>query len=455
MQHLIARAICAIIAAGVCVSPTRADDTRLSACAAAPDPVATCARAVDNTSVDRIELLALHRRFVQAGRFRAALGLMQAGSRRFPGHRDVLQALIATRSLARDGGDLQRSAPPDAACFADDPTVALTACRRALEHAPNGRLFARLGDVHRALGQPHQARQAYRSALSQDPSQTVWRARLRAIERLTDRQAPDLHVAAVDTAPARSIALVIANNKHRYLPDLVSPHRDGQAVAQVLREAFGMQTHLLLDGTREAILAALAHWRVALRPVDEFLLYYAGHGYLDPVTDRGYWLPVDAREQAVDRWIANDDIAAALRALPSARAIVIADSCFSGSLIEHSDRERHRPQSAPAETKTRRLLSSGHLEPVLDTRDGRHSEFAKALIAALRAATDPLPGRELTRRVKQTLEAEHADTTLPRYGAMLQAGHSSGEFFFRPRMADPHLELSPFERGSRSLTTQN
>ncbi len=40
-----------------------------------------------------------------------------------------------------------------------------------------------------------------------------------------------------------------------------------------------------------------------------------GHGVIDNVTERGYWLPVDAKEAVPTNWVSNDDITAMLKAI--------------------------------------------------------------------------------------------------------------------------------------------
>ena len=57
--------------------------------------------------------------------------------------------------------------------------------------------------------------------------------------------------------------------------------------------------------TPAMVAAALRAMETALelKPDDSVLVYYAGHGWLDPESGRGYWVPVDAAgddERAAD-----------------------------------------------------------------------------------------------------------------------------------------------------------
>src|SRR5262249_2053972 len=89
-------------------------------------------------------------------------------------------------------------------------------------------------------------------------------------------------------------ALVIGNNAYQQLPKLSTPTPDAEAVAQVLQSKYGFNVTVLKDANRYAILEALNKMREQLTENDNLLIYYAGHGELDKVNQRGNWLPVDA-----------------------------------------------------------------------------------------------------------------------------------------------------------------
>ncbi len=56
------------------------------------------------------------------------------------------------------------------------------------------------------------------------------------------------------------------------------------------------------------------------------------NGDLDRVNQRGYWQPVDAEADSTANWVANTAITDILNTMSVRKAIVIADSCYSGSL---------------------------------------------------------------------------------------------------------------------------
>ena len=50
------------------------------------------------------------------------------------------------------------------------------------------------------------------------------------------------------------------------------------------------------------------------------------------MTQEGFWQPVHAEQDRRFTWIADDDVQRYLKGMPAKHVLVIADSCFSGSL---------------------------------------------------------------------------------------------------------------------------
>jgi len=245
----------------------------------------------------------------------------------------------------------------------------------------------------------------------------------------------------------RFYALVIGNNDYRHpeVVDLETARSDAKAVGRLLDERFGFEVTLLQDATRYDVLSALNRLRAKLTDDDNLLVYYAGHGELDRANSRGHWLPVDAEPQSTANWISNVDLTDVLNAMSARHIIVIADSCYSGSLTRSSlarleagmtDEAREAWMRAMVGKKSRTALTSGGIAPVLDSGGGEHSIFARALLDVLGAAEDPTPGQrlfqEISARVAWAAEARRFEQ-LPQYAPIKYAGHESGDFFFVPR----------------------
>jgi hypothetical protein len=127
-------------------------------------------------------------------------------------------------------------------------------------------------------------------------------------------------------------ALVIENNTYVDLPKLGTAPADAERIAGVLNRQYDYTVTLLRDATRDQIFDAFDRLRRELGEDDNLLIYYAGRGWLDPDADCGYWLPVDARWDTRSRWLSNGDITDLLRATKARQVMVVADSCYSGTL---------------------------------------------------------------------------------------------------------------------------
>ncbi len=229
-------------------------------------------------------------------------------------------------------------------------------------------------------------------------------------------------------------ALVIGNNNYRDLPKLKTAVNDARAVARLLTDDYDFSTKLLIDATRADVIAAMARMRAKLTANDNLLIYYAGHGVVDTITDQGYWLPVDAEEAVPTNWVSNNDITTMLRAIRAKHIMVVADSCYSGTLV----------RAAPARMKTgrgravwvkrmvrkrgRTALVSGGLEPVTDSGSGGHSVFAAAFLAALRENRNVIDGQTLYQTIKRPVVLNANQT--PQYSDIRLAGHEGGDFVF-------------------------
>jgi peptidoglycan hydrolase-like protein with peptidoglycan-binding domain/regulator of sirC expression with transglutaminase-like and TPR domain len=225
-------------------------------------------------------------------------------------------------------------------------------------------------------------------------------------------------------------ALVIGNSGYRLLPKLGTAVDDAKAVATLLERDYGFDVSLVVDGTEKSIIAEISRLRRTLTPGDNLLIYYAGHGWYDEGAERGYWLPVDAAEDDQSHWISNADITDALKAMRAKQVLVVADSCYSGSITRGlAIRSGNALYIADIVGKrARTALTSGGLEPVLDSGGGGHSVFAKAFLAALQANDGIIDGEGLYHQVYEEvrLNAEQE----PGYGNIRLAGHDGGDFLF-------------------------
>ncbi|QBQ55181.1 caspase family protein [Nitrosococcus wardiae] len=239
-------------------------------------------------------------------------------------------------------------------------------------------------------------------------------------------------------------ALVIGNNKYQHLPHLDTAMRDAEVLGNILKNKYGFKTQVLLNATRYEMMKALNEYRKNLSEDDNLLIYYAGHGTLDKVNDRGHWLPVDAEPDSNANWISVQNVTDLLKIMASRHLLVISDSCYSGALTRSSVARLEAGMTAGKRAewvkqllkkRSREALSSGGLQPVLDGGGGGHSIFARALINTLQRNSEILAGQRLYRQVSALVndaaQAQDFDQ-VPEFAPIRHAGHSGGQFFFVP-----------------------
>jgi len=240
----------------------------------------------------------------------------------------------------------------------------------------------------------------------------------------------------------RYFALVIGNNDYPQFPTLTTAVNDAKHVAALLQSEYGFETRLILNADRYAILSALNDLRGQLTETDNLLIYYAGHGERDPKTLQGYWLPVDAEQDNTANWIANSTISDLLNTLKAKHVLVVADSCYSGSMTQSSvaridtqldDEHLKKWLKVMAKTPSRTVLTSGGVSPVLDSGGGKHSVFAKAFIQELKKDTGIIDAYKIYLGVSQQVETGAASIGFlqqPTYAPIRHTGHNGGEFLF-------------------------
>ena len=253
-----------------------------------------------------------------------------------------------------------------------------------------------------------------------------------------------------------NFAVVIGNNSYQDpgYQTLQSAVSDATAVSQVLKSRYGYQTSLLLNASRLEILTALNTMREKLGPDDNLLIYYAGHGELQG--RQGYWIPVDAKDNTASTWISNAAISDILTTMKSRHVLVVADSCYSGTMtrsaVPASDNIAMSAEKWTAwvdkmtNGRSRTALTSGGVQPVPDTGSGKHSYFTRAFLNVLQDNNRLLEAQRLYREVSSSLALASIDSPIaqaPGYSPIQFAGHESGDFFFVPRgaraaVAKPH-----------------
>ncbi|HBA84746.1 MAG TPA: hypothetical protein DCZ95_11685 [Verrucomicrobia bacterium] len=180
-----------------------------------------------------------------------------------------------------------------------------------------------------------------------------------------------------------------ANHGAEGWSDLHTARQDAEAVADLLEKRYGFEVTRLLDeqATLSAIMMQMDKL-VDYSPDDAVLIYYAGHGHYDQNLGEGFWIPSDAHQKiggqyARQDWIWNAALNKMIGASQARHVLVIADSCYGGSLFRGDAAAKSSGEVgwyySAMNKPSRYLIASGDLEPVYD--DGaRHSVFAQMLL---------------------------------------------------------------------------
>jgi hypothetical protein len=227
---------------------------------------------------------------------------------------------------------------------------------------------------------------------------------------------------------------------------LATAKPDAQAMADLLSTKYGFKVTSLLDAqaTRGAIIEALDDL-VALGPNDACLVYFAGHGFYDEALSEGYWIPSDAKRTegarpAKEDWIWNSTITKIIGASAARHILVIADSCYGGSLFRgdeagtgHGDIQWYRRAIVKP---SRYLIASGDVEPVPDTGGAQHSVFAQQLINFLTYTDmDVFSASDMGMSLREKVTKMTGQ--MVQMGPLAVAGHGGGEFIFiKPKASD-------------------
>jgi hypothetical protein len=245
----------------------------------------------------------------------------------------------------------------------------------------------------------------------------------------------------------RYYAIVIGNQNYQSIESLQTPKYDAERATRILADKYGFIVQMLEDANDVTMLKAINDLNAVLKPDDNVLIYYAGHGTrLKNVRgENGYWLPVNAEAPPKDTyWVPNEQITAHLARLVAKRVLVVADSCYAGllsadpSYLFLNDKVAYSKDYIKYKLpkRARLLLSSGGDKPVLDEGSGGNSVFAGAFLDALESNTGIMSSPELFTRISKRVEVAAAKNKFvqkPEFKSIKGAGHEVGDFFFVPR----------------------
>lgn len=268
---------------------------------------------------------------------------------------------------------------------------------------------------------------------------------------------PTTKTALTPLAKGSYRALLIGNNHYQDAKGVWSPLRtavsDAKAVGELLKNQYGFtDIQVLENASRRDVLISLQELSKRVMAKDSVLLYYAGHGFLDMDTNKGYWVPVDAEGTDHTTFLRNSTIRDELSVIASRakHTLLVSDSCFSGSLLRRGtrglppDTNTERYYDKVAQKKSVQIMAAGGVEYVDDNyNDSGHSPFTYFLLNELKHNDKLLlTASELSTNVEKAV-ANNVDQ-VPESGVLQGAGDEMGEFIFIK--VDVHVEGVPKDK---------
>jgi uncharacterized protein (TIGR02145 family) len=236
--------------------------------------------------------------------------------------------------------------------------------------------------------------------------------------------------------------LGIGIDDYLHFPKLANAVKDVKDIAETLITQYQFDPeHVMLllneQATRVGIVNKLDDLVNLLSKENDLIIYYSGHGHLNPQTQRGFWIPYDAQQGTTADFIPNATIKGYMEDIPAFHTFLISDSCFSGSLFVQGKMRSAKEAISELDNRASRwaLCSGRHDEEVYDGDPGENSPFAKSILGQLRQSqhSELNVGRLVNEVIMQT-RAHYRQ--LPEGNPMFDVGHQGGQFIFRLKYDD-------------------
>lgn len=250
------------------------------------------------------------------------------------------------------------------------------------------------------------------------------------------------HQVRFKAVPAVVAATPAAVTRHNYailfgaqdyedpnINSLSEPLKDAERLKKVLVNNYTFnenEVKVIKNPTYETMVNTFDSLRRLVTDKDFLLIFYAGHGFYEKETEKGYWLPVDAKKDSKSKWYRNSALKDDIESIPSKHTLLISDACFSGSIFK----TRSAFNNASVEiaktmnTPSRKCLTSGALTEVPDK-----SVFLDYLIKELeRNQNKYMRSEDLFFAIREPVRNNSEIT--PLFGVIQSTGDEGGDFVF-------------------------
>ncbi|MFZ1515861.1 MAG: caspase family protein [Saprospiraceae bacterium] len=240
---------------------------------------------------------------------------------------------------------------------------------------------------------------------------------------------------SVDLNKNKYYALLIGNNDYKHWKKLKYPVVDVDNMKNALLENYTFEPEnikVITNGTYETIYKGFESF-TDHGPNTYLLIYYAGHGKYDNITDKTSLIPIDAEENSDSKNITSDIIKDLLKKCRIHNILFISDACYLGAMasrgLDKDSVERHDINTFKsfASKQSRKFISSGAQETVPDK-----SYFNEYLIKYLNTNPHDITF-EYTLYNDIIEPIRRNSSTTPVFGVFFDTRDEGGHFFFVKR----------------------
>lgn len=226
-----------------------------------------------------------------------------------------------------------------------------------------------------------------------------------------------------------ALIIGISNYEDTQITELDKPIKDAELFYNTITSRYTFEKEnvkLLRNATIAEMIDALDFYAKIVSPVDNFLIFYAGHGVWDPSSEIGFWLPSDARKSSKLAWFRNSTLRDYLREIKSKHTLLISDACFGGSIFKSRSAFTDATLAINKlyELPSRKAMTSGTLTEVPD-----QSAFLKYMIDRLQNNFEKyISSEQLFGKFRMAVI--NNSNVLPQFGVIQDVGDEGGDFIF-------------------------
>lgn len=233
-------------------------------------------------------------------------------------------------------------------------------------------------------------------------------------------------------------ALIVGVDKYSGTwPPLQNAVNDAKAIETLMKSKYRFESIKALydDAATRSNIIKEFEWLVDnVKPEDNVLIYYSGHGDFKKNLNKGYWVPVDATTASTTGFISNSDIQTYLAGIQAKHTLLISDACFSGDIFRGNTvsvpfEESEKYYKEVHSLASRQAMTSGGIEPVMDGGKDGHSVFAYYFLKMLSENQNKyFDAGQLYNKIK--IPVINNSEQSPKLAPIKDSGDEGGQFIF-------------------------